>query len=146
MRRWILQPLTVALLVLVSGLAEKNSLKTLGSRAPVVLSMSRLIVLGVACVWGYVAVRDGLGGWPAAFVGALVVIALPLTAALTRDPGKAVELAQTLFQRVGTGSGFDTWSGSTATSSSHGIGPSEGYTPPPGFNDAEMSLDESDEP
>ena len=66
--------------------------------------MSRVIVLAFAVgllrqIW-----RAGVAGWPEATLSIAIVLALPLLGALERvKPGETIELARTLFRRIGTG-------------------------------------------
>ena len=88
----------------VTPLLEKNVVKTLALDAPVVFSMSRVIVLAFAVgmlrqIW-----RAGVAGWPDATLSIAIVLALPLLGALERvKPGETIELAKTLFRRIGIG-------------------------------------------
>ena len=66
--------------------------------------MSRVIVLAFAVgllrqIW-----RAGVAGWPDATLSIAIVLALPLLGALERvKPGETIELARTLFRRIGIG-------------------------------------------
>jgi hypothetical protein len=99
------------LLIVTTPLVEKNPAKTLATRAPVVLSMARVVVLGFAVavlrhVW-----RAGVVGWPDATLSMSVVLALPVVGALERvRPSEVVSLARTLVGRFGHGEGAGAWS------------------------------------
>jgi len=92
------------LLALVTPLLEKNMVKTLALDAPVVFSMSRVIVLSFAIgelrqMW-----RAGIAGWPEATLAIAIVLALPLLSALERvRPTDALDLAKALISRFGVG-------------------------------------------
>ena len=99
------------LLIVTTPLVEKNPAKTLATRAPVVLSMARVVVLGFAVavlrhVW-----RAGVVGWPDATLSMSVVLAPPVVGALERvRPSEVVSLARTLVERFGHGDGPGAWS------------------------------------
>lgn len=88
----------------VTPLLEKNVVKTLALDTPVVFSMSRVIVLAFALgmlrqIW-----RAGVAGWPEATLSIAIVLALPLLGALERvKPAETIELAKSLFGRIGIG-------------------------------------------
>jgi hypothetical protein len=92
------------LLAVVTPLLEKNLVKTLSLDAPVVFSMSRVIVLAFAVgelrqIW-----RAGIAGWPEATLAIAIVLALPLLGALERArPAEVLDLAKTLISRFGVG-------------------------------------------
>jgi hypothetical protein len=92
------------LFVVVTPLLEKNVIKTLSFEAPVVFSMSRVIVLAFAIgelrqMW-----RAGIAGWPEATLAIAIVLALPLLGALERvRPHEVVGLAKALLARFGEG-------------------------------------------
>ena len=101
--RW-LRGLRGVSLVLITPLLEKNVLKTLALDAPVVLSMSRLVVLVFAIAMTRQLWRAGIAGWPEATVAITVVLALPVLGALDRvPPEQVVDLTKTLVGRFGTG-------------------------------------------
>ncbi len=89
-------------LAILSPLMEKNPLKL--HAAPVVLSMSRLIVLAFAAgmlrqLWG-----AGIAGWPEATLAIAIVLALPVLNALDRsNPHQVLSLARELVGRFGVG-------------------------------------------
>jgi hypothetical protein len=95
---------TQLLLALLTPLLEKNLIKTLSFEAPVVFSMSRVIVLAFAIgelrqIW-----RAGVAGWPEATLAIAIVLALPLLGALERvRPSEVVGLAKSLVARFGEG-------------------------------------------
>ena len=96
--------LRVIVVAAVTPLLEKNVVKTLALDAPVVFSMSRLIVLAFAAgmlrqIW-----RAGVAGWPDATLSIAIVLALPLLGALERvKPAETIELAKTFVRRIGIG-------------------------------------------
>ena len=94
------------LLAALSPLHEKNALKTVAVRAPMVLSMSRLIVLAFAVVTLRQLWRAGVAGWPDATLAVTVVLALPIVGALERvSPEQVTEVARALVGRLGAGEG-----------------------------------------
>ena len=98
-------------LVVATPLVEKNPAKTLSTSAPVVLSMTRVVVLSFAVTVLRQVWRAGVGGWPDATVSMAVVLALPIVGALERvQPADVVSLAQTLIGRFGQGDVRRAWS------------------------------------
>jgi hypothetical protein len=94
------------LLAALTPLHEKNALKTVGVRAPMVLSMSRLIVLAFTVVVLRQLWRVGVAGWPDATLAVTVVLALPIVGALERvSPEQVTEVARALVGRLGVGEG-----------------------------------------
>lgn len=94
------------LLAALSPLHEKNALKTVAVRAPMVLSMSRLIVLAFAVVTLRQLWRVGVAGWPDATLAVTVVLAIPIVGALERvSPEQVTEVARALVGRLGAGEG-----------------------------------------
>ena len=92
------------LLAALTPLHEKNALKTVAVRAPMVLSMSRLIVLAFAVVVLRQLWRVGVAGWPDATLAVTVVLALPIVGALERvSPEQVTEVARALVGRLGVG-------------------------------------------
>lgn len=97
-------PTGTIVLAAVTPLLEKNVVKTLALDAPVVFSMSRVIVVGFALgvlrqIW-----RAGVAGWPEATLSMAIVLALPLLGALERaNPTEVIALAKALFNRAGSG-------------------------------------------
>ena len=88
----------------VTPLLEKNVVKTLALDTPLVFSMSRVIVLAFALCLLRQIWRAGVAGWPEATLSIAIVLALPLLGALERvKPGETIELAKTLFRRIGIG-------------------------------------------
>jgi hypothetical protein len=92
------------LIAILTPLLEKNVIKTLSFEAPVVFSMSRVIVLAFAIgelrqIW-----RAGIAGWPEATLAIAIVLALPILGALERvRPQEVVGLAKALVARFGEG-------------------------------------------
>jgi hypothetical protein len=94
------------LLAALSPLHEKNALKTVAVKAPMVLSMSRLIVLAFAVVTLRQLWRAGVAGWPDATLAVTVVLAIPIVGALERvSPEQVTEVARALVGRLGAGEG-----------------------------------------
>ena len=94
------------LLAALTPLHEKNALKTVAVRAPMVLSMSRLIVLAFTVVVLRQLWRVGVAGWPDATLAVTVVLALPIVGALERvSPEQVTEVARALVGRLGVGEG-----------------------------------------
>lgn len=94
-----------AALVLLTPLVEKNVMKTAWlSHVPVVISMSRLIVLGFAVALLRQVALAGVTGWPEATLCIAIVLALPVLSGLERlPPERAVALLQQLVGRFGVG-------------------------------------------
>ncbi len=83
------------LLSALSPLMEKNPLKVLGGRAPVMLSMSRSIVLMFAVGLCRQFWTAGVAGWPEATLAVAVVLALPILNALDQStPTEVLTLAK----------------------------------------------------
>lgn len=98
--RW-LRSMVVALL---SPLHEKNPAKTDAVDAPVVFSMSRVVVLAFAWAMLYQIRHAGIVGWPEATLCIFIVIALPLLAALERvSPAAVLDFGRAVLERVGVG-------------------------------------------
>ncbi len=94
----------MVLLGIISPLMEKNPVRVLGSSAPVVLSMSRVIVLGFAVALCRELWCVGIAGWPEATLAIAVVLALPILHALEQaTPTEVLEVAKTLLGRFGVG-------------------------------------------
>ena len=94
------------LLALLTPLLEKNQDKTKVSKChvPVVLSMSRVIVLLFAAAMLVQINRAGVAGWPDATLCIAVVLAIPLLSSLERlKAGDAVKLANAIIGRFGEG-------------------------------------------
>ncbi|HEY5061918.1 MAG TPA: hypothetical protein VII52_10310 [Gemmatimonadaceae bacterium] len=92
------------LLIVSTPLAEKNPAKIIAQRAPLVLSMARVVVLAFAVAMLRQIWVRGVGAWPAATLSIAVVLALPILAALDRvKPGEVVTLARSLIGRFGIG-------------------------------------------
>jgi hypothetical protein len=96
--------LTTALLIVATPLVEKNPAKVLAARAPVVLSMARVVVLAFAVVVLRQVWLAGVAAWPDAMVSIAVVLALPVVGALERvRPADVLSLAKEFVGRLGTG-------------------------------------------
>lgn len=94
------------LLGLLTPLLEKNPSKTKVSRChvPVVLSMSRVVVLLFAAVMLRQILRAGVAGWPDATLSIAIVLAIPLLSSLERfTPEDALALAKSIISRFGEG-------------------------------------------
>ena len=95
------------LLALVTPLLEKKPSKTMTfSRCyiPMVLSMSRVIVLLFAMAMLRQVRLAGVAGWPEATLCIAIVLALPLLNALERvKPEQTIGLMKTLVRRFGAG-------------------------------------------
>ncbi len=90
--------------VVFTPLLEKNVVKTLALDAPVVFSMSRVIVLAFAAAMLRQVWRAGVAGWPDATLSIAIVLAMPVLGAMERvGPAQVVELAKTLLSRFGIG-------------------------------------------
>lgn len=91
-------------LVALTSLLEKNVIKTAAVDAPLVISMSRLIVLAFAAgvlrqIW-----HAGIAGWPDATLAIAIVLALPILGALEHaKPEDMLDVAKTLIGRIGAG-------------------------------------------
>ena len=84
-------------LAALTPLLEKNVTKTLALDAPVVFSMSRVIVLAFAVAMLRQIWRTGVDGWPEATLAVAIVLALPILGALERvSAEQVVDLAKTL--------------------------------------------------
>jgi hypothetical protein len=93
-----------ALLIVATPLAEKNPAKLLALRAPLVLSMARVVVLAFAVAMLREIWKRGIGAWPAATLSIAVVLALPIVSALERvRPSDVLALAKSVFERFGIG-------------------------------------------
>jgi len=94
-------------LPLLTPLFEKNPCKTMTisrCQVPMVLSMSRLIVLAFAVAMLYQLTHAGIAGWPDATLCITIVLALPLLSALDRvGPEHAIAFMKALIQRFGVG-------------------------------------------
>lgn len=94
----------VVVIAALTPLLEKNVIKILALDAPVVFSMSRMIVLAFAAgmlrqIW-----HAGIAGWPDATLAIAIVLALPILGALERVRSEQiVELTRTLLSRFGVG-------------------------------------------
>ena len=105
-RRGWRRALRAVALAALTPLLEKNVVKRLAVEAPVVFSMSRVIVLAFAAgilrqIW-----RAGVAGWPEATLSIAIVLAMPILGALERaKPAEVIALAKVLVGRLGTGGG-----------------------------------------
>jgi hypothetical protein len=92
------------LLIVPTPLVEKNPAKVLAVRAPVVLSMARVIVLAFAAAVLHQVWHAGVAGWPESTLAIAIVLALPIVNALDRvSPSDVLTLAQALIGRFGEG-------------------------------------------
>ena len=111
-RAWSL--LVSGLLIVTTPLVEKNPAKAVTTKAPVVLSMARVVVLGFAVAMLRQVWLAGISGWPDATVSISVVLALPIVGALERvAPSDVVLLARSLVGRFGEGTVRPAWSAYT---------------------------------
>lgn len=94
-------------LALITPLLEKNPCKTRTisrCHVPVVLSMSRVIVILFAAAMLVQIRRAGVAGWPEATLCIAIVLAIPLLAALERvNPKDALAFGRSLIDRFGRG-------------------------------------------
>lgn len=82
---------------------EKNAIKTLGVNSPLVVSMSRLIVLAFAAVTLREFWHNGINGWADAGLGIATVLALPVMSTLERaSPDEVLAVTRLLLARFGT--------------------------------------------
>ena len=101
-RAWA--PVVNGLLILTTPFVEKDPIKVLAARAPVVLSMTRLVVVAFAMAMLRHIWLRGIGAWPAATLSIAIVLALPIVSALDRvNPADVLTLAKNLFDRFGVG-------------------------------------------
>jgi len=92
------------LLIVTTPLVEKNPAKVLAVRAPVVLSMARVVVLAFAAAMLHQVWQAGVAGWPESTLAIAIVLALPIVNALDRvSPSDMLALAQTVINRFGEG-------------------------------------------
>ena len=104
--------------ILLSPIAEKNPVKVWSYRAPVVLSAERIIAMGAFAAWVHIAYTQPalLNGWPLSTFGVFVVLALPITRALSRAPVAAtIDFAKTLVGRFGRGAAAQVMQGTSAS-------------------------------
>lgn len=130
------------LLVVFSALMEKNPVKTLSSRAPVVLSASRVVVVGLVATWiAVVVLRPSLlATWPVATLGVGLAFSLPLTGAIAKlSPEEIVAFGGEILRRFGAGSAPATVR-AEPRSLLRGTGPSPDYERPPGMIDDSEGL------
>ena len=81
---------------------EKNLARTIAADSPLVVSMSRVIVLAFAAVMLKEFWHSGIDGWPDATLGIATVLALPVMNALERaNPDEVVALTRVLIARMG---------------------------------------------
>lgn len=93
-------------LALLTPLLEKNPSKTRVSRChvPVVLSMTRVVVLLFALSLLDQVERAGVVGWPEATLCMAIVLALPMLNALERvKPEQAAGLMKAVVEKAGSG-------------------------------------------
>jgi hypothetical protein len=92
------------LLIVATPLVEKNPAKVLAVRAPVVLSMARVVVLAFAAAMLHQVWQAGVAGWPESTLAIAIVLALPIVNALDRvSPSDVLALAQAVIERFGEG-------------------------------------------
>ncbi len=90
--------------VSLSALLEKNPTKLLAIEAPIVFSMSRLVVLAFAVAMVRRLWSPGALGWPDVTLSAVVAIALPLVDALRAlKPTDVVQFATKIVDKFGAG-------------------------------------------
>jgi hypothetical protein len=94
-------------LALVTPLLEKNPSKTATFSlcyVPMVLSMSRVIVLLFALAMLHQLRAAGVAGWPEATLCIAIVLALPLLSALEKVSAEdTIAVAKALFTKLGQG-------------------------------------------
>ena len=96
--------LASGLLIVTTPLVEKNPAKVLAVRAPIVLSMARVIVLACAAAMLHQVWHAGVAGWPESTLAISIVLALPIVNALERvRPSDVLAVAQALIGRFGEG-------------------------------------------
>lgn len=101
--KWVSTSRAIALAVL-TPLLEKNVVKMLAVDAPVVFSMSRIIVCAFAVGMLRQLWRAGVAGWPEATLAIAIVLALPILGALDRvKPEQVIDLARSIVGRIGVG-------------------------------------------
>lgn len=104
--QWIWERIKDIIAIILSPFAEKNPVKIWSYRAPVVLSAERIIAMGAFGAWLKIAFDhpELLNGWPLSTFGVFIVLALPITRALSRAPVAAtIDFAKTLVGRFGRG-------------------------------------------
>jgi hypothetical protein len=100
----VLHGLRTTAFALITPLLEKNVVKRMSVEAPMVLSMSRLVVLAFAVGLMRQLWYSGIAGWPDATLAMAVVLALPLLGAFERaTPEQMIDLANALISRFGIG-------------------------------------------
>jgi hypothetical protein len=91
-------------LVVTTPLVEKNPAKLLATRAPIVLSMARVVVLCFAAAMLHQVWVAGVAGWPESTLCIAVVLAVPIVSALERvSPADVLDLADMIVNRFGEG-------------------------------------------
>lgn len=90
--------------VCLSAVLEKNPTKLLAIDAPIVFSMSRLVVLAFTVAMVRRLWLPGPIGWPEITLSAVLAIALPLVDALKAlQPADVVAFANQIVQKFGAG-------------------------------------------
>ena len=94
-------------IALITPILEKNPAKTASfttAAVPLVVSMSRVIVLCFAWRMQWQIERTGVAGWPEATLCMVIVLTLPLLSALERvKAADTIAIVTTLLGRVGVG-------------------------------------------
>ena len=105
--RRTLRAVRAVAIALVTPVLEKNPAKTAPftvAAVPMVVSMSRLIVLCFAWRMQWQIEQTGVAGWPEATLCMVIVLALPLLSALERlKAADTIAIVTTLLGRVGVG-------------------------------------------
>ncbi len=92
------------LFVVFSAALEKNPVKLIAMEAPIVFSMSRLVVLAFTVAMVRRLWLPGGMGWPDVTLAAILAIALPLVGALSRQaPAEVVQFANKIVDKFGVG-------------------------------------------
>lgn len=85
----------------ITPVLEKNIGKTLSMSSPLVVSMSRLIVMAFAVVMLREFWATGIDGWPDATLGIATVLALPVMNAIERaKPDDVLAVTRMLLARM----------------------------------------------
>jgi hypothetical protein len=96
------------LIATLTPLAEKNPTKCTSSAAPLVFSMTRLIVLAFAIGLLHQIWFAGVVAWPEATLAIAVVLALPILGALEHAaPHDVLDVVNALLDRFGVGRARD---------------------------------------
>jgi len=104
MKPTIVKPLLQFLFSLVSMFTEKNPVKVASLDTPVVFSMSRFILFGMAVAALRMVWRIENMGWPDATFAISIVFAPALLNALSKvSPHEALEFGKVMLSRFGIG-------------------------------------------